>query len=363
MAAHIQSLISKSPDPTFDILCYEKELYYLFTFERMNEPHYLVGGPMLLSSIYQTAEMKTLSFSSTMNGRDLNLLVDNLPVVSLNSFSACLRIMLLLMRNSTLSYEEICSYKLSDLTDSFRNALIIDLFDHQEEYRAHTPYSHEIALLTCIKEGDLTMLESLYRTLPDIKYGNMSNHSNPVRQLFYGCISNTTLATRYAIEGGLDEETAFTLSDLYIKRMEACRTLYELHAVNEKMAMDFTRHVSEAKALIHPKYSAAIRKCIESITGNRQEKVSLVALAKEVNLTPHYLSFLFQKETGQTIRSFVEETRINKAKELLIYSQLSYSDISQSLFFSSQSYFISVFKRRVGLTPKKYRDLHSKSNR
>lgn len=362
LLAHIQKWIAKSPDPSFDLLCYEKELYYIFSFTRKNETYYLCGGPMLLSSIYQVSEMKTLSFSSFMNLQHLSLLVENLPVVSLHSFSSSLRMLYLLLTHSTLSFDEIYNYKFSDLTNTLKSTFLIDLFDNEDDNRMHTPYREEIALLNCIKDGDLAMLESLYRTLPDTKYGTMSNQVNPVRQLFYGSIANTTLATRYAIEGGLDEETAFTLSDLYIKRMEQCNTLYELHLLNEKMAMDFTRQVSQVKKIQHADYSFAIKTCIDYISSKMHTKINLDILAKEVNMTPKYLSFLFHKETGQTIRSFVEEIRINKAKNLLIYSEFSYSEISEYLLFHSQSYFISVFKKRVGMTPKKYRDQYAKTN-
>ncbi len=204
-------------------------------------------------------------------------------------------------------------------------------------------------------------METIYRTLPEIRYGSMSNNSNPVRQLFYGSIANTTLATRFAIEGGLDEETAFTLSDVYIKRMEACTTLYELNLLNEKIALDFTEHVMEAKSRNNPEYSQPIKKSIDYIFSNLHNKINLTTLAKAANTTPKYLSFLFHKETGQTISSFIIEAKINRAKNLLIYSEFSYNDISQYLLFSSQSYFISNFRKLVGMTLKKYRNLYSKS--
>lgn len=362
LLAHINQLITKCQTPDFDLMSYENELYYIFSFERNHETFYLFGGPMLLSGVYQKTEMKALSFTSNMSLKDSNLLIENIPVVSLNSFSTCLRIMMLLLKKSTLSLDEISNCKFSDLKDSLNHSLIIDLFNNTEDYIMHTPYRDELALLNCIKDGDVAMLESTYRTLPDIKYGSMSNYSNPVRQLFYGCIANTTLATRYAIEGGLDEETAFTLSDIYIKRMENCNTLYELNLLNERMAMDFTEHVLEAKALKNPEYTQSIRKCIDYIFSNLHSKISLTNLAKEVNMTPKYLSYLFHEETGQTITSFIKEVKINKAKNLLIFSQFSFSDISQYLLFNSQSYFISIFKKQVGMTPKKYRDLYSRTN-
>lgn len=353
LSASISRLLDKTQCPEFDILCYENELYYIFTFERQKMIYYLLGGPMLLSGCYHVLEMRSLSFADEVNSDKLELIINNLPIVSLLSFSSSLRITMLLFNNKEISLDEISNYKLSNLQISFHHTFIHEIFENMEDLRIHTPYSHEIAVLNCVKEGNIEELEATYRTLPQIKYGNMSN--NPLKQLFYGCIANTTLITRYAIEGGLEEETAFTLSDVYIKQMENCRTLYELNCLNEKMAIDFTTRVAEAKALRQPDYIQPITKCMDYISRNINKKITLEALAKEVNLTPKYLSCLFRKETGQTLSSFIEELRIEKAKNLLIYSQYSYSDISNYLSYYSQSYFISIFKKRVGITPKEFR--------
>lgn len=360
LADHIDRLTSKIISPDFDILSYENELYYVFAFERDNETFYLLGGPMLLSGFYHITEMRSLSFAYNMNSKGLKTLVDILPVISLTSFSACLRVMMLLLKKDSLSLDEISNYKFSNLQGSLDRTFFHDLFENMEDYRIHTPYSHEIAVLNCVREGNVARLESTYKTLPQIKYGNMSN--NPLRQFFYGCIANTTLITRYAIEGGLEEETAFTLSDVYIKQMEHCRTLYELNILNEKMAVNFTERVAEAKTSKQPVYIKPISQCIDYIYRNIHNKITLNTLAKEVNLTPKYLSYLFHKETGQTLSSFIESKRINEAKNLLVYSQYSYSHISNYLSFNSQSYLISIFKKNVGMTPKEYREKYSKTN-
>ncbi len=354
---HMNGLTDKILNPSFDIFFYENELYYIFDFERNHQTFYLLAGPMLLSGFYHITQMRSLSFASNMDKKDLKFLVENLPVISFTSFSSCLRIIMLLLKNDAPSLEEISNYKCASLQGSLNRTFIHALFDNREDYRLHTPYSHELAVLNCVSEGNLARLQSTYKTLPQTKYGTMSN--DPLRQLFYGCIANTTLVTRYAIEGGLDEETAFTLSDVYIKQMENCKTLYELNVLNERMAIDFTQRVANAKNLNQPIYTQPVTKCIHYILRNLHTKMTLNTLAKEVNLTPKYLSSLFRKETGQTLCSFIEDKRIKEAKDLLIYSQYTYSYISHYLSFYSQSYFISVFRKNVGMTPKEYRTKYS----
>ena len=81
-------------------------------------------------------------------------------------------------------------------------------------------------------------------------------------------------------------------------------------------------------------------------------------LAEYVGLNPSYLSKLFSKETGMNVKAFVINEKVKTAENLLKNSDFSCLDISLALGFSSQSAFISTFKKYKGMTPKKYRERH-----
>lgn len=240
-------------------------------------------------------------------------------------------------------------------------SLANELFHNEEEGLYHTSYKEEKAILNCVREGDVDKLEKTYRELPEVVYGKMTSSGDRVKLLFYALIANTTLVTRYAIEGGLDEETAFSLSDVYIRRMELCKTPEELNALNEEMALDFTNRVSLARQKAHS-YSKPVTLAIDIIYHGRNKDSSLESISKAVGLTPKYFSKLFHKETGETLSSFTQKVRIEEAKNMLTYSDYSLSDISQYLNFSSQSHFTSVFKKTTGYTPKEFRNNLGKEN-
>lgn len=231
-------------------------------------------------------------------------------------------------------------------------ALTDELFQNQENATPHTPYREELALLRCVRDGDVVRLAATYRALPETRYGKMS--AERVRRLFYGCIANTTLVTRYAIEGGMDEEEAFSLSDIYIRRMERCADEAALHALNEEMALDFTRRVAAAKTRAAA-YSPVVLRCMDCIHSRRHEKITLAALAEESHVSVKYLSARFRTETGRTITEYALEKKIEEAKSLLAYSDRSISEIANDLSFCSQSHFTAAFRKAAGLTPAAFR--------
>jgi AraC-like DNA-binding protein len=77
-----------------------------------------------------------------------------------------------------------------------------------------------------------------------------------------------------------------------------------------------------------------------------------------VELSPSYLSRLFKQNLGVSVSDYIREKKIEKAENLLKYSDKSLIDIANYLAFSSQSHFIKTFEKYEGLTPKKYRDKH-----
>jgi AraC-like DNA-binding protein len=79
-------------------------------------------------------------------------------------------------------------------------------------------------------------------------------------------------------------------------------------------------------------------------------------LAGYVQLNETYLSKLFKKETGQSVSEFIRDKKVEEACALLRYSDKTSVEIAADMGFSSHSYFISIFKKVTGMTPKEYRD-------
>ncbi|MDX2164545.1 MAG: helix-turn-helix transcriptional regulator [Gammaproteobacteria bacterium] len=81
-------------------------------------------------------------------------------------------------------------------------------------------------------------------------------------------------------------------------------------------------------------------------------------LAEKVHLSPSYLSDLLKKETGMNAQDHIHYFLIDAAKNILVNTDNSVSEIAYSLGFEYPQYFSKLFKQKTGLTPKEYRNLN-----
>lgn len=104
--------------------------------------------------------------------------------------------------------------------------------------------------------------------------------------------------------------------------------------------------------------SVEIEKSLQYIQENLTEKLTLRKMAEVMSFSPVYFHNCFQTAVGKTLREYVEEQRIKRAAHLLITTEMTLTAIAYKCGFSSQSYFILVFKRRMGITPRQYVKKH-----
>lgn len=222
----------------------------------------------------------------------------------------------------------------------------------RQEISFHTSYQWEKMLMECVKEGRKEDLVKNF-TFPDFegRLGVLSKKSH-FRSQKNLVISIITVATRYAIDGGLYPELAYTMSDLYIQGLEDIKYAIELQSYTREALCDFTDRVTEAK---YQKYTMPIIVCQSYIFKYLYEEISLGKIAKVVNMHQNYLSILFKKEVGMSITEYILIQKVEEAKKLLTHSDYSISEIYTWLNFYDQSHFTKVFKKYTGTTPKKFK--------
>lgn len=101
------------------------------------------------------------------------------------------------------------------------------------------------------------------------------------------------------------------------------------------------------------------RTVLDYIREHLHEDISLEELAATVDLSSHYFTEAFRKTLGVPPYRYVLQQRIEKAKALLLDSDIPVSIISEHSGFSSQSQFTTMFRKIVGVTPSKFRREHN----
>ncbi|HEX3017105.1 MAG TPA: helix-turn-helix domain-containing protein [Caproicibacter sp.] len=222
----------------------------------------------------------------------------------------------------------------------------------------HAPYEPEFAFYTAVKSGDINRVTKLCENnfIKTKGLGKLSD--NPLHNAVYHFIITVALVARYCIDGGMEHEVAYGLSDFYIQKADKCTTAEEISRLHSIMSIDYTKRMNVLKK--NKIYSKPVAECIDYIYGNLHLRITLAMLANYVDLNPDYLSRLFKKVTGIPVSQYIQHKKIEAAQNMLRYMDCSTSLIASTLAFPTQSYFTKVFKKQVGMTPTKYREFWSR---
>ncbi|WP_017813234.1 helix-turn-helix domain-containing protein [Paenibacillus shenyangensis] len=226
-----------------------------------------------------------------------------------------------------------------------------DNYEQHSQTSYHQNPEMEKVFLQYIREGRKEDLVKWELGFPTEKLGVLSKKSL-LRSEKNLAICSITLATRAAMDGGVNAEIAYTLSDLHIQAIEECQTPAEVKIALQKCHTDFVDRVLEGQ---RKRYSEEINICRNYIFNHLYEPIHLHQLAAAAQLNADYLSQVFRSETGVSPVMYIQQARIEEAKRLIGLSAHSLAEIAAMLQFHDQSYFTKIFKKYVGITPKQYR--------
>ena len=104
------------------------------------------------------------------------------------------------------------------------------------------------------------------------------------------------------------------------------------------------------------KFNPLIENIKNHIGENLMYPLCISELAKIFNYNEKYMGRLFKKETGLSIREYINLKKIKTAKRLLRETKKTVTEISLLVGFNNVTYFNRVFKREEGLSPCEYRN-------
>lgn len=91
------------------------------------------------------------------------------------------------------------------------------------------------------------------------------------------------------------------------------------------------------------------------IQRNYQRNLTEEFIASLFYLNRSYLSQLFRQKTGEKFIDYLNDIRIDKAKELLVSTDRKMYQIAKSAGYNNTKYFFRIFKKKTGITPEQYR--------
>ena len=211
--------------------------------------------------------------------------------------------------------------------------------ENSELETLHRSPTVEYSFYNAVRSGDM---EAVIKNCSEDEFIRLEGTGvlsrNALTNIKYHFVVTTAMLTRYCIDGGLEPEQAYRLSDFYILKMDSCKTIRQVADLHHEMAKDFTgKMILQKKSSI---LSKPVMQCVDYIYSHIKERITIQVLADHTGLSTNYLSRIFKQ---------------------LRYSNKSIVDIANYLAFSSQSHFIQTFENFTGLTPKKYRDKYYKS--
>lgn len=221
----------------------------------------------------------------------------------------------------------------------------------------HRPVEEEYSFYHAVKAGDMAFVQQNCDSGAFTSMEGMGVLSkNPLTNIKYHFVITVALVARQCIEGGMPLEHAYRLSDFYISKLDNITKIEDVVALHRNMSLDYTRNMLKQQK--NPIVSKPILECTDYIYSHLHERITVNELAEHTHLSTSYLSKLFKTNMNISVSGYIIEQRLDLAENMLKYSDLSYSEIANYLAFATQSHFIQVFKKKLGITPKQYRDAY-----
>ena len=337
----------------------------LLTPSGTGAPYLHFGGRETVSCSFQdTLEhwvvMGPISLTETKkDGRDDGTRPDGLPKSDLQTFSAAVSMLCCQLTGKIIPETDLAMFttaKNAPSQVSYGERLQPYIMDNVEQEFHRYTYADEQRIMDRIVRGDVAAIKKAYSmadlALVKTAVGKLADQ--PLKNFEYMICTSIAVASRAAIRGGLNDETAYSIADILLQELSRCRDAESMMRVQMETMHTFATHVKEAReGASHLNY---VEKAKHYLNEHINKPFTLDALAAEVGLNKSYLCRRFKEQEGVTIFQYIKALRVEAAKNMLRYSEMELSAMASYLCFPSQSKFGEAFKQMTGVTPKRYRD-------
>ena len=210
------------------------------------------------------------------------------------------------------------------------------------------PIELEKSLIEALMTGKLDVAKSTYVEI-------ISSFKNYPIIIFQSNLLRLAVAINEAmkaLEYNNDNNIYSNFSN-FTYNLNKCEVIEEINVLYFAL---FETIILEQKKWKDSKYDQLFARIIDIINKQLTDKnLCVESIADNMSMSPVYLGRIFKKHLSKSICSYINEARIEKAKELLATCEMPINDISDAVGFSTAKYFFTLFKKTNGVTPNEYR--------
>ncbi|HEX7056180.1 MAG TPA: response regulator [Bacilli bacterium] len=197
-----------------------------------------------------------------------------------------------------------------------------------------------------VRKGEIEQAEQLIRAFGELARKQKDLDIPHVRDLFFQFL---LIALETAAQQGLTEQTGDAERRYIWKEIDSLPGIAPLEDYVLSFLAPFRKDGSG--------YGGKLLEVMRYIHGHFHEKgFNISEIAEHVHLSETYLCSLFKKQKGQTVKEYISEVRLEKAKELLSDADMKQYEVAARLGFADANYFTTFFKKMTGLSPSEYRE-------
>ena len=234
-------------------------------------------------------------------------------------------------------------------------SFLIDQYLSSFEYKHLYPFEEEKKLRNYVLEGNekkaieaasdfLLLLRKRMQTLEEIK--------SYILQLII-------VICRKCFQMGVEVDDLMGSTLYYAEDLLACNNLEQIDGVLGGFVEEIVVRVKLSDA---NQKDWIIKKAQQYIEAHYHKSITLNDVARLIGLSPCYFSRTFSQLTGSTFQVYLTRVRIGEAKRLLTNYKFGLQEIATQVGYEDVSYFIRVFKRIVGFTPRQYAKVIARQN-
>jgi two-component system response regulator YesN len=131
-------------------------------------------------------------------------------------------------------------------------------------------------------------------------------------------------------------------------------TLEEVIDYFESLTVNMLKEIKDSRKF---EKNLIIGKAQNYIDENYYKEINLEMMAEYLKINSTYFCKLFSQVTEETFVDYITRIRIDKAKKYLLDTSLKIYEISDKIGYSSPEYFCRVFKKSMGVSPRRYKEI------